>query len=95
METVESPVYQTDPETGQRIVLEAHDAYHHGRPGAKQVVWLAFPNEQSALAALKSGEIDVTSLREAGNVSAAEADPNITVHRYDSNWIFAGRMNMS
>ncbi|MGH2618061.1 MAG: ABC transporter substrate-binding protein, partial [Thermomicrobiales bacterium] len=80
---------------GQRLVLEAHDAYHHGRPGAKQVVRLAYPNEQSSLAALKSGEIDVAALREAGNVSAAEADPNLTVHRYDSNWIFAGRMNMA
>jgi len=79
----------------QRLVLEAHDDYFQGRPAAKQVVRLAFPNEQSALAALKSGEIDITSLREAGNVTAAEEDPNITVHRYDSNWIFAGRMNMT
>lgn len=79
----------------QRLVLEAHDAYHQGQPGAKQVVFVNFPNEQSALAALKSGEIDVSSLREAGNVKAAEEDPNLTVHRYDSNWIFAGRMNMA
>ncbi len=78
----------------QRLVLEAHDAYHQGQPGAKQVIFAAFPNEQSALAALKSGEIDVTSLREAGNVKAAEEDPNLTVYRYDSNWIFAGRINM-
>ena len=80
---------------GQRLVLEAHDAYHQGQPGVKQVVRLAYPNEQSALAALKSGEIDVTALREAGNVKAAEDDSNITVYRYDSNWIFAGRMNMA
>jgi peptide/nickel transport system substrate-binding protein len=79
----------------QRLVLEAHDDYFQGRPAVKQVVRLAFPNEQSALAALKSGEIDITHLREAGNVTAAEEDPNITVHRYDSNWIFAGRMNMT
>ncbi len=79
----------------QRLVLEAHDAYHQGRPGVKQVVRLAYPNEQSSLAALKSGELDITGLREAGNVAAAEADPNITIHRYDSNWIFAGRMNMA
>ncbi|MFN8593740.1 MAG: ABC transporter substrate-binding protein [Thermomicrobiales bacterium] len=79
----------------QRLVLEAHDAYHQGKPGVKQVVRLAYPNEQSALAALKSGEIDVTALREAGNVKAAEDDENITVYRYDSNWIFAGRMNMT
>jgi len=79
----------------QRLVLEAHDDYHQGRPGVKQVVRLAYPNEQSALAALKSGELDATSLKEAGNVAAAEQDPNITVHRYDSNWIFAGRMDMT
>jgi peptide/nickel transport system substrate-binding protein len=79
---------------GQRLVLESHDDYFQGKPGAKQVVRLAYPNEQSALAALKSGEIDITGLREAGNVTAAEQDENITVYRYDSNWIFAGRMNM-
>lgn len=79
----------------QRLVLDAHDAYHQGRPGVKQVVRLAYPNEQSALAALKSGELDSSALREAGNVKAAEEDPNLTVHRYDSNWIFAGRMNMA
>jgi peptide/nickel transport system substrate-binding protein len=80
---------------GQRLVTEVHDDDYQGRPGSKQVVWLAFPNEQSALAALKSDEIDITPLREAGNVTAAEADPNLTVHRYDSNWIFAGHMNMA
>ncbi len=79
----------------QRLVLDAHDDYHQGKPGVKQVVRLAYPNEQSALAALKSGEIDITALREAGNVKAAEDDKNITVHRYDSNWIFAGRFNMA
>jgi peptide/nickel transport system substrate-binding protein len=79
----------------QRLVLDAHDDYHQGKPGVKQVVRLASPNEQSALAALKSGEIDVTALREAGNVKAAESDQNIKVYRYDSNWIFAGRFNMA
>jgi peptide/nickel transport system substrate-binding protein len=79
----------------QRLVLESHDDYFQGLPGAKQVVRLAYPNEQSALAALKSGELDIIALREAGNVSAAEEDPNLEVHRYDSNWIFAGRMNMA
>ena len=34
-------------------------------------------------------------LREAGNVKAAEEDPNLTIYRYDSNWIFAGRMDMA
>ncbi len=79
----------------QRVVLEAHDDYFQGRPGLKRVVRLAYPNEQAALAALKSGELDVAALREAGNVNAAEADPNLTVYRYDSNWIMAARFNMA
>jgi peptide/nickel transport system substrate-binding protein len=82
-------------EPDQQVVTEAHDAYHHGRPGCKQVVRLAYPNEQSALAALQSGEIDVSALREAGNVRTAEGDPQITIHRYDSNWIFAARYNFT
>jgi len=78
----------------QRVIMDAHDDYFQGTPGLKRVVRLAYPNEQAALAALKSGELDVASLREAGNVNAAEEDPNITVHRYDSNWIMAARFNM-
>ena len=77
----------------QQVVTEAHDAYHQGRPGLKQVVRLNYPNEQSALAALQSGEIDISTLREAGNVRTAESSDGIEVHRYNSNWIFAARYN--
>lgn len=79
----------------QRVVEEAHDDYFQGKPGVRRVVRLAYPNEQAALAALKSGEIDVATLREAGNVQAAEQDPDITVYRYDSNWAMATRFNMA
>ena len=78
-----------------RLVLDAHDAYHQGQPGVARVVRLALPNEQSALAALKAGEIDVTTLNEAGNVKAADEDENITVYRYNSNWVFAARFNLA
>jgi peptide/nickel transport system substrate-binding protein len=80
-------------EPDQQVITAAHDAYHQGRPGCKEVIRLNYPSEQSALAALQSGEIDVSSLREAGNIRAAEGDSNLTVHRYDSNWIFAARYN--
>jgi peptide/nickel transport system substrate-binding protein len=79
----------------QRVVTDAHDDYFQGRPGVKRVVRLAYPNEQAALAALKSGELDVAALREAGNVNVAEQDPNITLYRYDSNWIMAARFNLA
>lgn len=79
----------------QRVVEEAFDDYFQGKPGVRQVIRLALPNEQSALAALKSGEIDVATLREAGNVNAADDDPNLTVYRYDSNWIMIARFNMA
>ncbi|HEX9924696.1 MAG TPA: ABC transporter substrate-binding protein, partial [Anaerolineae bacterium] len=79
----------------QRVVQEAFDDYFQGKPGVRQVIRLALPNEQSALAALKSGEIDVATLREAGNVNAADSDPNLSVYRYDSNWIMVARFNMA
>ena len=82
-------------ETDQQLVTAANDDYYQGKPGVKEVVRLNFPNEQSALAALKSGDIDVASLREAGNVKAAEETEGLSVQRYDSNWIFAGRYNMA
>ncbi len=81
--------------TDQRLVLEANDDYFQGKPGLQRVIRLAYPNEQAALAALVSGELDVASLQEAGNVNVAEQDPNITVHRYDSNWIMAARFNLA
>lgn len=82
-------------ETDQQLVMDANDDYYQGKPGVKQVVRLNFPSEQSALAALQAGDIDVASLREAGNVKAAEGTEGITIERYDSNWIFAGRYNMT
>ncbi len=72
-----------------------NDDYYQGKPGVKEVVRLNFPNEQSALAALQAGDIDSASLREAGNVKAAEETEGLSVQRYDSNWIFAGRYNMA
>ena len=82
-------------ETDQQLVMAANDDYYQGAPGVKEVVRLNFPNEQSALAALQAGDIDVASLREAGNVKAAEETEGLSVQRYDSNWIFAGRYNMA
>jgi len=79
----------------ERLVLAAHDAYHQGKPGVAQVVRLALPNEQAAFAALSAGEIDVTTLNEAGNVKAADESDSITVHRYNSNWVFAARFNFA
>ncbi|MCO5223367.1 MAG: peptide ABC transporter substrate-binding protein [Thermomicrobiales bacterium] len=81
-------------ETDQQLVMEANDDYYQGRPGVKEVVRLNFPNEQSALAALQAGDIDVASLREAGNVKTAEETEGLSVQRYDSNWVFAGRFKM-
>jgi peptide/nickel transport system substrate-binding protein len=78
----------------QRVVVEAFDDHFQGKPGLNRVVRLTYPNEQSALAALKSGELDVASLQEAGNVKVAEQDPNIDVYHYDSNWVMMARFNL-
>lgn len=78
----------------QKVVLEANDNYFQGKPGVKYVIRLAYPNEQSALAAIMAGELDVSSLQEAGNVKVAEGNPDLTIYRYDSNWVMAGRVNM-
>jgi peptide/nickel transport system substrate-binding protein len=78
----------------QRVVQEAHDDYFQGKPGLKRVIRLKYPNEQAALAALKAGDLDVTTLSEAANIKVAEEDPDITVYRYDSNWIMAARFNV-
>jgi peptide/nickel transport system substrate-binding protein len=89
------PFKLTEYVANQRAILDSFDDYFKGKPGVKRVVRLFFANEQSGLAALKAGEIDGTSLQEAGNVKVAEADPNITIHRYNSNWIMAARFNQA
>lgn len=79
----------------ERLVLAAHDEYHHGVPGVAQVIRVALPQEQAALAALRAGEIDATTLNEAGNVQAAESDETLQIYRYNSNWVFAARFNFA
>ena len=79
----------------ERLVMAAHDAYHLGTPGVAEVIRVALPQEQSALAALKAGEVDITTLNESGNVKAAEEDSTLTIHRYNSNWVFAARFNFA
>lgn len=79
----------------ERLVLAAHDQYHHGVPGVAQVIRVALPQEQAALAALRAGEIDATTLNEAGNVQAAESDESLQIYRYNSNWVFAARFNFA
>jgi peptide/nickel transport system substrate-binding protein len=79
----------------QRLVMDAFDDYFQGKPALKRVIRVNYPNEQAALAALKSGELDVSSLQEAANIKVAEEDPDITVYRYDSNWILAVSFNVA
>ncbi len=80
-------------DTDQQVVTASHDDYHQGKPGLKQVVRLKYDAEQSALAALQSHDVDISGMREAGNVKAAEGDKSLTVKSYFSNWIFAARYN--
>lgn len=78
----------------QRVVLDAFDDYFQGKPGLKRIVILNYPNEQSALAALMAGDMDISTLREAGSIKAVQANPNFSIYNYDSNWVMAARFNM-
>jgi peptide/nickel transport system substrate-binding protein len=79
----------------QRLVMDAFDDYFQGKPGLKRVIRLNYPQEQTTVAALKTGELDVASLQEAANIKVAQEDPNLTVYAYDSNWILAARFNVA
>lgn len=79
----------------ESLTLASHDAYHQGVPGVANLIRLSYPNEQSGLAALKAGELDISALSESGNVAAADEDEALTVYRYNSNWVFAGRYNFA
>ncbi len=45
----------------QRVVLESHDEYWHGRPPARQVVFTVVPEASSRLAGLRAGDFDLVT----------------------------------
>jgi peptide/nickel transport system substrate-binding protein len=50
---------------GDRIVLKANDSWWGGRPNIDSVVWRIYPSNESAMAAVESGEADSTAVRPA------------------------------
>jgi peptide/nickel transport system substrate-binding protein len=47
--------------SGERLVLEAHDAYWMGRPTAETVTFIAVPEVSTRIAGLISGEFDIVT----------------------------------
>jgi peptide/nickel transport system substrate-binding protein len=44
-----------------RCVIEAHDAYHGGRPPAREIVFRVMPETGARIAALSTGEVDMVT----------------------------------
>lgn len=71
---------------GQQLVLEANDDYFRGEPTVDRITWRTIPDGSTAIAALRSGEVDVLDYGYAftRELESLERDPNIQVFSYDS-----------
>ena len=80
----------------QRLVHGGPRRLPPGPPGVKQVVRLAYPERAIGAGGAEVGR-DRRHRRCARRATSKRPrrTANLTVHRYDSNWIFAGRMNMA
>lgn len=62
------------------IELHAHAQYWGGTPKIARILFRRFPTEDALLAALLSGEVDVTSSVGQDRVDRLRNDPHITLH---------------
>ncbi|NLL98393.1 MAG: ABC transporter substrate-binding protein [Tepidanaerobacter sp.] len=84
-----------------QIVLERYDDYYGGSPdippvgppALKRVIFKVIPEPSSAIAALKSGEVNIISGVPADMVPNLEADPNVIVKTVQGTRVYMLEMN--
>ena len=73
------PFVMTEYVPGDRMVLEARDDYHGGRPALDRVIIKIIPDAAQRVLLLKSGEVDMIMIPPIRDLADLEADPDITV----------------
>lgn len=64
---------------GQRLVIEANDAYWGGRPSVDRLVFRPIPEASTRLAELQAGTVDVIVGLNYDAIPLVDADPNLRV----------------
>jgi len=73
------PFVFAEQEPGVRVVLERNDDYWGTVPYLDKVVFSVMPDDSARLAALQTGEIDVSVVVPADRVADLQQDPNVEV----------------
>ncbi|MBI3979535.1 MAG: hypothetical protein HY331_15235 [Chloroflexi bacterium] len=70
-----------------KVVMERHgDYYEKGKPYLDQIEFRIMPDESSRLAAIRSGDIDMTVLKDPKNARLLKNEKNINLNDLPSYW---------
>jgi peptide/nickel transport system substrate-binding protein len=83
------PYRITDTERGTRIDLEGFDAYYRkGKPATRKLRFVAYQDESLRVAALESGDVDISEYIPWQNMAAVEKNPNLTLDTLDGPFLY-------
>ncbi|MEZ4504528.1 MAG: ABC transporter substrate-binding protein [Thermomicrobiales bacterium] len=75
------PFKVTDHAEDQHWIMARHDGYwQDGAPLADELVWQIMPDESARLAALRAGDIQITTFDNPLNLNLAQSTPNVSAH---------------
>src|SRR6266700_1866109 len=80
-------------ETGVKVVLARNDQYWGGAPKVRQAIYVPIIEAQARLAAIKTGEIDLTMEVPPDSLDSLRKDPNITVAESNSSAVWYIALN--
>jgi peptide/nickel transport system substrate-binding protein len=74
------PYRLADSERGTRLDLEAFDGFHrHGRPKTKSLRFVAYPDENLRVAALRAGDVDIIEYVPWQSMDGIEKNPKLAL----------------
>jgi len=80
-------------EPGVKVVLARNDQYWGGAPKLRQAIYVPIIEAQARLAAIKTGEIDLTIDVPPDSLDSLRKDPNITVAEANSSAVWYVALN--
>jgi ABC-type transport system substrate-binding protein len=83
------PYRIADIERGTRIDLEAFDGfYRKGKPATRKLRFIAYQDENLRVAALQTGDVDISEYIPWQNMDAIEKNPNLTLDTLDGPFLY-------
>lgn len=83
------PYRLADMERGTRLDLEAFDKFHRrGRPKTKQLRFVAYPDENLRVAALRAGDIDIIEYVPWQSMESIEKNPKLVLDTVDGPFMY-------